>query len=432
MTKQKKEEDYDFATLAVHGGYFDVEEHSRSRVPPLYQTTSFTFKDDKHAARLFALEEPGNIYTRIMNPTTAIFEQRIAQLEGGIGALAVASGQSAETITFMTLAGQGDEIVSSSEIYGGSYTLLNYTLRKLGISTTFLPLDDPAVFAEHITEKTKMLYLETLPNPKLTMPDLEEFAKIAHENDLPLVVDNTVPSPYLLNPIKWGADIVVHSTTKYISGHGYTIGGMIVDSGNFAWEDSPRFPDFREPEEAYHGLKFSETFGSFAFLAKARTLLLRDLGAALSPFNAWLGLIGVETLPLRMEKISKNAQQVAEFLANHDKVAWVNYPGLKQGEDGALYQKYMPKGYSGLLGFGLKGGYDAAVKVINSVQLFSHLANIGDVRSLIIHPASTTHQQLSPEEQEAAGISQEFIRLSLGIEDPNDLIEDLKQAFDQL
>ena len=432
MTNKQTEQKYNFETLAVHGGYFEVEATSRSRTVPLYQTSSFTFRDDKHAANLFALNEPGNIYTRIGNPTNEVLEQRITQLEGGIGALATSSGQAAETLALLTLLKQGDEIVSSSEIYGGTYTLLNYTLANLGIKTTFVDPNSPDNFLRAITSKTKAIYLESLSNPKLNVPDLEKIANIAHDHEIPLIVDNTIPSPFLCNPIKWGADIVLHSTTKYISGHGYAIGGVIVDSGNFDWSQSKHYYYFNEPDPSYHGLNFHEHFGNAAFIAKCRVQSLRDLGSAPSPFNSWLTLVGLETLPLRMERTCENAKKIAEFLLSHPKVSWVNYPSLYSTEKLTHFEKYLPKGYSGLMGFGVKGGYESGKKLINNVSLISHLANIGDAKTLIIHPASTTHQQLTPEEQLNAGVSPDFLRLSVGIENVDDLIQDLNDALNSI
>jgi O-acetylhomoserine (thiol)-lyase len=426
-----KPHNYRFETIAIHGGYENVEPSSRARQVPIYQTTSYTFKDDAHAANLFALKEFGNIYTRIMNPTSGVLEERIAKLEHGVGALALSSGQSAETIALLTLLKAGDEIVSSSEIYGGTYTLFHYTFRKFGINTHFVNPEKPENFAAKITEKTKAFFLETLGNPKLKVPNFEAIAKIAHDSGIPLIVDNTFASPYLCTPIDWGADIVIHSTTKYISGHGHAIGGVIVDSGKFPWVESPRFAFFNEPDESYHGLNFAKTFGNLAFIIKCRVQSLRDIGAAPSPFNSWLTLLGLETLSLRMERVCSNAEKVAHFLKSHPKVSWVNYPGFLEGEWRHLLEKYLPKGYGGMLGFGVKGGYDAAKKLINAVKLISHLANIGDAKTLIIHPASTTHQQLTTEEQKAAGIIPEFIRLSVGIENIDDIIEDLSQALDQ-
>ncbi len=429
--KKKISNKYQFETVAVHGGYEEVEITSRSRVVPLYQTTSFTFKNDEHAANLFALNEPGNIYSRIGNPTNAVLEQRIAKLENGVASLALSSGQGAETVALLSLVKQGDEIVSSSEIYGGTYTLLHYTLRNLGIKTFFVNPHNPNNFQKAITPKTKLIYIESLSNPNLKVPDIQQIAQIAHQNSIPLVVDNTIPSPYLCNPIQWGADIVIHSTTKYISGHGYAIGGIIVDSGNFKWKESNRYKHFNEPDHSYHGLNFAEKFGNKAYITKCRVQGLRDIGAAPSPFNSWLTLVGLETLPLRMERICKNAEKIAEFLNEHKNISWVNYPSLNEGRDKELLDKYLPNGYSGIMGFGINGGYDAARKLINNVKLISHLANIGDAKTLIIHPTSTTHQQLTLLEQKAAGISPDFIRLSVGIENVDDLIGELDFLLNQ-
>ncbi len=426
------EREYRFETLAIHGGYEEVEETTRSRAVPIYQTTSYTFKDDEHAANLFALKEFGNIYTRIMNPTNGILEERLALLENGIGALALGSGQAAETIGLLTLLGQGDELLSSSELYGGTYTLFHYTFRKLGIDTNFVSPDDPENFAEAVTPQTKAIYLETLGNPSLKVPDIEKIASIAHDNEIPLIIDNTVPTPYLCRPIEWGADIVFHSTTKYISGHGYAIGGAIIDSGKFDWANSKHYGSFNEPEPAYHGLNFIEAFGNLTYILKCRVQLLRDIGAAPSPFNSWLTLIGLETLPLRMERISQNAQRLADFLVDHPKVSWVNYPGLRTGDQRKLLEKYLPRGYSGILGFGIKEGYEAGRDLINKVKVISHLANIGDAKTLIIHPASTTHQQLSVEEQLAAGVTPDYVRVSVGIENIDDIIEDLDVALNSV
>ncbi|UYP45691.1 O-succinylhomoserine sulfhydrylase [Candidatus Lokiarchaeum ossiferum] len=432
MTNKKTDKKYNFETTAIHGGYFEVEPTSRSRTVPLYQTSSFTFRDDEHAANLFALNEPGNIYTRIGNPTNEVLEQRIAQLEGGIGALVTSSGQAAETLALLTLLKQGDEIVSSSEIYGGTYTLLNYTLANFGIKTIFVDPNSPENFLKAITSKTKAVYLESLSNPKLNVPDLEQIANIAHNHEIPLIVDNTIPSPYLCNPIKWGADIVLHSTTKYISGHGYAIGGVIVDSGNFDWSQSNHYSYFNDPDPSYHGLNFHKHFGNSAFIAKCRVQSLRDLGSAPSPFNSWLTLVGLETLALRMERTCENAEKIAKFLLSHPKVSWVNYPSLYSAEKLTHFNKYLPRGYSGLMGFGVKGGYESGKKLINNVSLISHLANIGDAKTLIIHPASTTHQQLTPEEQLNAGVSPDFLRLSVGIENIDDLIQDLNEALNSI
>ena len=432
MSEKEKQREFKFETIAVHGGYENVEPQTRSRAVPIYQTTSYTFKDDQHAADLFGLKEFGNIYTRIMNPTTDVLEKRIAALEGGVAALAVSSGQSAEFLTIMQLLRCGDEFLSSQELYGGTRTLFEHTLLRFGVKVKFIDPTNPQNFEKAVTPHTKAIFLESLPNPSLIVPDIEAIAKIAHDHQIPLIVDNTVPSPYLLNPIKWGADIVVHSTTKYISGHGYAIGGIIVDSGKFFWGNSPHFKEFDTPDPSYHGLNFWRTFGNISFILKARVNLLRDLGPTISPFNSWLTLVGTETLPIRMDRICSNSQKIAEFLKNHPKVAWVNYPGLRTGKDTILLKKYLPRGYSGILGFGVKGGYNAAKNLINHIKLFSHLANIGDAKSLIIHPASTTHSQLSPEDQKSAGVTPEFIRLSIGIENIDDLIEDLTIALSKI
>ncbi len=416
-----------FETLALHAGQ-TPDPTTKSRAVPIYQTTSYVFDDTAHAARLFGLQEFGNIYTRIMNPTTDVLEQRIAALEGGTAGLATASGQAAETLAITTIAEAGDEIVSSSSLYGGTYNLFHYTLPKWGINVKFVDPSDPEGFRSAITDKTKLIYGESVGNPRLDVFPFEEVGAIARENGLPLVIDNTLPSPYLLNPLKLGANIVVHSATKFIGGHGTAIGGLIVDGGNFDW-GSGRFPNFTEPDPSYHGLKFWEVFqnfpglGNVAFGIKARVQGLRDTGAALSPFNAFLLLQGLETLPLRMERHSQNAQQVAEFLAQHPAVSWVNYPGLVKA-------KYHERGlYGAILGFGIEGGSEAAQKFIDRLEIFSLLANVGDAKSLVIHPASTTHQQLTAEEQASAGVTPDYIRLSVGIENVADLIADLDQAL---
>jgi O-acetylhomoserine (thiol)-lyase len=415
-----------FDTLALHAGH-EVDP-TGSRAVPIYQTTSYLFQDTDHAAQLFALEKPGFIYSRLQNPTVDVLEKRVAALEGGIGAVAAASGHAAETMCFTTLAGEGDEIVSASALYGGTFTLLNNTLRRLGISTTFVDATDPENFKGAITSRTKFLYAETLGNPKLDVLDIEAIAKIAHEAGLPLVIDNTTPTPYLCRPFEFGADVVIHSLTKWMGGHGNSMGGAVIDSGNFNW-NSDRFPEFTEPDASYHGMKFAEKFGQAAFLAKVRVTALRDLGPALSPFNAFMILQGIETLSLRMDRHCANAQKVAEFLQEHPAVSWVIYPGLPDHPSHALTKKYLPKGCGSMMGFGIKGGYDAGKKFINSVKLLSHLANIGDARSLVIHPASTTHQQLSTEERAAAGVTDDFIRLSIGLENVEDVIADIDQAL---
>ncbi len=416
------------ATLAVHGGQ-ERDPATKSRAVPIYQTTSYVFDDADHAARLFALQEFGNIYTRIMNPTTDVFEKRIAALEGGIAGLATASGQAAETLTITTLAGAGDEIVSSTSLYGGTYTLYHYTLLKLGITVKFVEPDDFDAVRKAITKKTKAIYTETLGNPKLDVTDIETLARIAHENQLPLIVDNTSASPALVRPIEWGADIVLESATKFIGGHGTSIGGIIVDAGKFDWKASGRFPDFVNPDPSYHGVSFTEAFGPAAFIIKARVQGLRDTGAALSPFNAFLLLQGAETLHLRMQRHSENALAVAKHLEAHPGVEWVNYPGLSSSKYFSRAKKYLPEGAGALLTFGIKGGFEAGKKLINSLKLFSLLANIGDAKSLVIHPASTTHQQLSEEEQASTGVTPELVRLSVGIEDVRDIIADLDAAL---
>lgn len=416
------------ATLAVHAGQ-DPDPATGSRAVPIYQTTSYVFQDADHGARLFALQEFGNIYTRIMNPTTDVFEKRVAALEGGAAGLATASGQAAETLTITTLAGAGDEIVSSTSLYGGTHTLYHHTLSRLGIKVKFVDPDDFDGIRAAITSRTKAVYAESLGNPKLDVVDLETLAKIAHENGLPFIVDNTCASAALLRPIEWGADIVINSATKFLGGHGTTIGGVIVDAGKFDWKASGRFPEFTEPDPSYHGLSFVEAFGSLAFILKARVQGLRDTGAALSPFNSFLLLQGIETLHLRVERHSSNALAVAKFLEQHPGVAWVNYPGLASSKYHELVKKYLPQGQGALLTFGIRGGYEAGKKLINSLKLFSLVANIGDAKSLVIHPASTTHQQLTAEEQLSAGVTPELVRLSIGIEDVRDIIADLDQAI---
>jgi O-acetylhomoserine (thiol)-lyase len=418
-----------FATLAVHAGHTPDSE-TRARAVPLYQTTSFTFDDTAHAAELFGLKRFGNIYTRIMNPTNDAFEQRIAALEGGVGALAVASGQAAETLAVLTLAKSGDEIVASTDLYGGTVSLFAHSLSRLGITVKFVPPNDMSAWEQAVTPATRAFFVETIGNPKLEIIDIAAIADIGRRHGVPLIVDNTVTTPYLLKPFDFGAAIVIHSATKFIGGHGTSIGGVIVDSGNFDWEGSGRFREFVDPEPAYHGLRFVEAFGNMAFILRARVLGLRDMGAALSPFNAWMFLQGLETLHLRMERHSENALTVARYLEGHRCVSWVRYPGLASSPTAALKDRYLPKGQGALVGFGIRGGEPAAVKFIESVRLLSHLANIGDAKSLVIHPASTTHEQLRPEEQEAAGVTPDFIRLSIGIEDVQDIIADLDQALE--
>jgi O-acetylhomoserine (thiol)-lyase len=417
------------ATLAVHAGQ-SPDPTTGSRAVPIYQTTSYLFQDADHAGRLFALKEFGNIYTRIMNPTTDVFEKRVAALEGGAAGLATASGQAAETLTITTLASAGEEIISTTSLYGGTYNLFHYTLPRLGITVRFVDADDFDGLRAAINDKTRAIYTETIGNPKLDVVDIERLAAIAHENGLPLVIDNTTPSPALVRPIEWGADIVVNSATKFLGGHGTSIGGVIVDAGKFDWAASGRFKEFTEPDPSYHGLSYVEAFGPVAFILKARIQGLRDTGAALSPFNAFLFLQGIETLHLRLERHSQNALAVARHLEQHPGVEWVNYPGLESSSYFTRAQKYLPNGYGALITFGIKGGYDAGKKLIDSLELFSLVANIGDAKSLVIHPASTTHQQLSVEEQANTGVTPEMVRLSVGIEDIRDILSDLDQAIE--
>jgi O-acetylhomoserine (thiol)-lyase len=417
-----------FNTLAIHAGQ-EPDPTTHARAVPIYQTTSYVFDDTEHAARLFALQEFGNIYTRIMNPTTDVFEKRIAALESGAAALGLASGQAAETLTVLTLAQAGDEILSTTSLYGGTYNLFHYTLPRLGITVRFVDAADYDGLRAAINDKTKAVYSETVGNPKLDVLDIERLAEIAHEQGLPLVIDNTTPSPALCRPIEWGADIVVDSATKFIGGHGNSIGGVLVDSGKFDWKASGRFPSFTEPDPSYHGVSYTEAFGPLAFIIKARVQVLRDTGGCLSPFNSFLLLQGAETLHLRMQRHSENALDVARFLETHKEVEWINYPGLETSPYYALAQKYLPDGAGALITFGIRGGPAAAKSFINSLQIFSLLANIGDAKSLVIHPASTTHQQLTEEEQRATGTTPELIRLSVGIEDARDLIADLDQAL---
>lgn len=419
-----------FATNALHAGY-DVEQNRGTRAIPIYQTASYVFNDVDHAANLFGLAEPGYIYTRLNNPTNDVLEQRLATLEGGIGAVVTASGASAISTTFLTLLKAGDHIVASNSLYGGTYNLLNVTLPRLGITTTFIDPSDAKNFTDAAQENTRAFFAETLGNPKLDVLDLEAIANEAKTFKVPFIVDNTVPSPYLLNPIQFGADIVIHSLTKYIGGNGTSLGGVIVDAGKFDWS-SGKFPEFTEPSPGYHGLKYYDVLGAASFIAKARIEGLRDLGAALSPFNAFQILQSLETLEIRIKKHSENALALAQWLQEQDEVAWVNYPGLKNSEYYELAQKYLPKGQSGIVTFGLKGGYDAAKQLVNETELFSLLANIGDTKSLIIHPASTTHQQLTEGQQKTTGVTKDLIRLSVGLEDIEDLKSDLQAVFEKL
>jgi len=420
------------STLALHAGQ-QPDPTTGARAVPLYQTTSFVFKDTEHAANLFALKEFGNIYTRIMNPTTDVFEQRVAAIEGGVGALALASGQAASTFAILNITQVGDEIVSANNLYGGTYQLFHYTMPKLGRTVRFVDSRNPQAFREAITSKTRAIFAETIGNPKLDVPDFEALAKIAHDAGIPLVVDNTI-GVGLVRPIDFGVDVVVASATKYIGGHGTSIGGVLVDAGKFPWGNG-KFPEFTEPDPSYHGLKFWDVFGNFpgmgnvAFIIKARVQLLRDLGAAMSPFNAWMFLQGLETLPLRQRQHSANALEIASFLKAHPLVSWVTYPGLPDDPNHALAARYLKRGFGGIVGFGIKGGLDAGKRFINSVKLLSHLANIGDAKSLVIHPASTTHQQLNAAEQAATGVTADYVRLSIGLEDALDLKADIDQAL---
>jgi O-acetylhomoserine (thiol)-lyase len=416
-------------TIALHGGQ-EPDPTTGSRAVPIYQTSSYQFKDSDHAANLFGLKEFGNIYTRLMNPTTDVLEKRIALLDGGVGALAVASGQSAISLALLNIAQAGDEIVAADNLYGGTYNLLHYTFARLGIKVTFVKSNDLAAFEKAITPKTKAVYSESIGNPKLDVTDLEGISKIAHKNGIPFVLDNTV-SPYLLRPIDHGVDIVVYSATKFIGGHGTSLGGIIVDSGKFDWTNG-KFPLIADPEPSYHGINFVEALkplGNIAYIIKARVTVLRDLGPALSPFNSFLFLQGLETIHLRLARHSENALAVANYLSRHPKVSWVNYPGLASSPEQPRVKKYLTKGAGAILGFGIKGGAEAGKKFINALELVSHLANVGDAKSLAIHPATTTHQQLSPEEQLATGVTPDFIRLSIGIEHIDDIIADLEQAL---
>ncbi|MCC4770327.1 aminotransferase class I/II-fold pyridoxal phosphate-dependent enzyme [Methanosarcina sp. DH2] len=414
------------STLAVHAGA-KPDPATGARSVPIYQTAAYVFNDTEHAADLFGLRKEGNIYTRLMNPTTDVFEKRITALDGGIGALATASGMAAITTALLTFTRPGDEIVSGDKLYGGTYELFNYTFPKLGRTVKFVDSGSPEEFKNAISENTKALYVESIGNPKLDVPDFEKLAEIAHEAGIPLVVDNTV-APVILRPIEHGVDIVVYSATKYIGGHGTSIGGIIVDSGNFDWSPE-KFPEICDPDPGYHGLKYKEAFGKAAFIAKARVQFMRDTGACISPFNSFLFTLGLETLPLRMKKHCDNALAVAKFLQDHPKVSWVSYPGLESHRSHELAKKYLKSGYGAIIGFGIKGGTRESKKFIESLELFSHLANIGDAKSLVIHPASTTHEQLSEEEKNACGVTEDFIRLSIGIEDEKDLIFDLEQAL---
>ena len=425
----KNESNFSVETLAVHGGQ-EADPTTGARAVPIYQTTSYQFKSAEHAANLFGLKEFGNIYTRLTNPTTDVLEKRVAALEGGVGALAVASGQSAISIALLNIAKAGDEIVSADNLYGGTYNLFHYTFPRLGIKVNFAKSNDLSAIQKAITPKTKAIYAESIGNPKLDIADLEGISAVAHKNGIPFVLDNTV-SPFLLRPIDFGVDIVVYSATKFLGGHGTSMGGIIVDSGKFDWSGG-KFPLISEPDPSYHGINFIEALkplGNIAYIIKARVTLLRDLGPALSPFNAFLILQGIETLHLRLPRHSTNALAVAEHLSKHAAVDWVTYPGLPASVESTRAKKYLPKGAGAILGFEIKGGIEAGSKFIDSLELVSHLANVGDAKTLAIHPASTTHQQLSPEEQLATGVTADFIRLSIGIENVNDILADIDQAL---
>ncbi len=427
MTQNKTPHQFGFTTRQLHAGQ-RPDPATNSMAVPIYQTSSYTFNSVEHAANLFALKEPGNIYTRIMNPTSDVFEQRLADLEGGVGALAVSSGHAAQFQAIFTLAGTGDHIVSSSTLYGGTYNQFAYSLPRLGIEVTLVDSSDPDNFLKAIRPNTKLLYGETLGNPQINVFPFEEVAGYARKFAIPLMIDNTFATPYLCRPFELGANIVTHSATKFIGGHGTSIGGVIVDGGNFEWKDNPRFDNFNKPDDSYHGVVFSD-LGTAAFITKARVQILRDFGGCVSPFNSFLFLQGLETLSLRMERHVANAQKVAEFLEKHPKAGWVAYPGLKNNKYFSAAQKYLPKGPGAILGFGIKGGAEAGKKFIENLKLFSHLANVGDAKSLAIHPATTTHAQLNEEQQLSAGVSPDFIRLSIGLEDIDDILWDLDQAL---
>jgi len=417
-------------TLAVHAGQEQADPATNSRAVPIYQTTSYVFNDTEHAANLFSLAEPGNIYTRIMNPTQDVFEQRMTQLEGGVGALAVASGSTATTYAVLNLAGAGDNIVALSTLYGGTYALFAHTLPQFGIEVRFVDPEKPEELASVVDDRTRLVFGETLGNPKINVVDIRAWADAAHAQGLPLIIDNTAPSPILCRPFELGADVVVHAATKYIGGHGTSIGGVIVDSGNFDWAaHSDRFPGLTKPDGAYHGVVWTEAVGNLAYIIRARTVLLRNTGAATTPMNSWLFLQGLETLHLRMERHSENALKVAEYLNQHDDVAWVSYPGLADSPYKEVADRTLKGGYGGLVSFGVKAGREGGKKFVESLRLFSHLANIGDAKSLAIHNATTTHSQLTPEELESAGVPEDMVRLSIGIEHIDDILADLEQAL---
>ncbi|PJI09284.1 MULTISPECIES: O-acetylhomoserine aminocarboxypropyltransferase/cysteine synthase family protein [Clostridium] len=426
MSEERK---FGFNTLQVHAGQVP-DPATGARAVPIYQTTSYVFKDAQDAADLFQLKKPGNVYSRIMNPTTDVFEKRIAALEGGTAGLATASGLAAILYAILNVASAGDEVVAASTLYGGTYELFNVTLRKLGINVKFVDPDDLKAVKNAITDKTKAIYGETIGNPRINVLDIEAVSKIAHENKIPLIIDNTFGTPYLIRPIDFGADVVVHSATKFIGGHGTTLGGVIVDGGKFDWRASGKFPDFTTPDKSYNGLVYAD-LGPTAFATKARVQLLRNTGATLSPQSAFYFLQGLESLSLRVERHVENTRKIVEFLSNHPKVAWINYPELKDSPYHDLAKKYLPKGAGSIFTFGIKGGLEAGKKFINSVKIFSLLANVADAKSLVIHPSSTTHAELNEEEQKAAGVTPDLIRLSIGVEDVDDLIWDLNQALEQ-
>jgi len=420
--------DLKFHTKALHAGY-QPDPTTGARAVPLYQTTSYQFRDTDHAAALFALAEPGNIYTRIMNPTNDVFEQRVAALEGGAAALVTASGQFAQLLAITTLANAGDEIIATSALYGGTYTQFAHSFKRLGITVHFVEGTNPQDFAAKINDKTKLIYLETIGNPKLEIPDFEGIAEVAHAHGLPLIVDNTFGTPYLFQPFEHGVDITVHSTTKWIGGHGLSIGGVIIDGGKFDWKASGRHDGIIKPEPAYHGAILADVAGALAFIIRARVVGLRDLGGSQAPFNSFLNIIGLETLALRMQRHVENTLTVAQYLEQHPAVEWVNYPGLKSHSSYERALKYLPKGAGAVVGFGIKGGKAAGREFIDNLKIFSHLANVGDARSLAIHPATTTHQQLSAEEQRLSGVTDDYIRLAVGLEDIDDILWDLDQAL---
>ncbi len=422
-----EESNYRLGTKALHAGQI-ADPTTNSRAVPIYQTSSYVFDSSEHAANLFSLAEMGNIYTRLMNPTTDVLEKRLAELDGGVGALALASGSAAINLAILNLAQAGDNIISAQYLYGGTYNMFNYTLKRMGITVKFVDSSNPENITKAIDEKTKAVFTETIGNPKNNVDDFEAIARIAHDNGLPFIVDNTVATPFLFKPIEHGADIVCYSLTKFIGGHGTSIGGAVVDSGNFDWS-SGRFDEYTTPDPSYHGLVYYEALGAMAYILKMRLTLLRDMGPCLSPFNAFQFIQGLETLHVRMPRHCENALKVAKFLEGHALVDWVNYPGLESHADYQRAKQYLPAGQGAILGFGIKGGREAGAKFIDSVKLCSHLANIGDAKTLVIHPASTTHQQLSDAEQAAAGVSQDYIRVSVGIEDVQDIIDDLDQAL---